>query len=280
MTHTKENTDFVKRCPERDSVPSLMKTSWLFFALLNLGILICVVACHQDVHHAIVHSAKPYNTAAVVDRPRPPTIYNGQMHTARLTPGQFSDIEKTLIAQHIQESVWFVYVSANNEDEYRAVVYLKPEKFESRVWRGQSFSMWRSDWANALSAAFRMPIDDTFELTNYCYVSPTRAKLGSTALPRKNEIPFRLEDDLSDSDLVEIIDLYRTRDNSPIVLENGGLTFGVDKQNPIMSIRLQGELVELKSGTVEGPLCGAGQIVTFEKHEGAWRIGTVSLWVS
>lgn len=198
------------------------------------------------------------------------------------------------------DAIWFIYARRGDiydgKQQTVATIYLKPHTKIGRLWKGDAIYV-SSRW-NDIRKQVRMqfaeksvgdPADEKFPKRAaklYCYVVPDGASAESH-IPKNNWLPFRANEGFSDDEVLEIADFVHAipvRTQKEIVrhaMEKGEVGIEVDKSLPIYRLERDGEQIKVWTGTVEGLLSGAGQILVLKRDaEGKFKLESVGMWVS
>lgn len=198
--------------------------------------------------------------------PVPPIMYEPYWELPELSPEQ-RDTVLAVARQHAQSNstVWAVLVT-DSGDRVRAQIYYTPQFSSNRLHRGAVASVRGS----AHSATLDVPSWKT-----YCCVAPVGQ---SELVLAQGRLPFAVEGELSDDDIVQIADLSE---------REKGLNPGVPQEMlkqyqdaPILRITVRDKVVEVFTAISRRPLAGRGAVLTFEKKNGQWIVISRRHWLS
>jgi hypothetical protein len=226
-----------------------------------------------------------------------PVVYNKRLDPLPLTQTQVGE----LLAEAAPRcpdgrGIWFIYVRASylvdGEPYIGAGVYFTPEAQEPRMRKGKCTgvailpSSWKSELETLREQLRRYrPDADLPAVWDYCQVSragePFTDRLGP---PEGNLLPFDPPTGLWDAEIIDVVDFARRQTGEPRVEKlddkHWNVRPGFDGSAPILKIARTDGVIEVKSGTVEGLLSGAGQILRCRRNERGFEIVDVSDWVS
>jgi len=174
---------------------------------------------------------------------------------------------------------WMIYVRSNSMFEgalhYSATIYFTPDTQNSRLRTGQYMSV------DSLFDQYRAKVREKLgvqeeALPKYAQVSRVSKQFGQKLeTPDDEDRPFHFPENMSEIDLVALIDEART-----------GLSTGADPDavgEPVCRIETprepQGEF-EVYFGAQDGGLAGRGTVIVVERKSTIFKAKGVAHWVS
>lgn len=267
---------------------------WVLSALSLAAGALVLAGCDQG-------TARPASPAQRVSASRPakgdvPVVYDMRLCPKPLTAAQKREFlsEAARLAPPGRDA-WFIWVHANQEHEgelsYNASVYYAPDVRTARLRKGKLLGVstaikgaWPAYEALVREEAGKPVGEAEFRLSDYWQVSRRGEPFSADLAPPSGALmPFAAPSGVSDQEVVEIVDFARTSPKAP---GGGGDSITItipgqfDGTLPILAIRKWGDLVEVTSGTVQGLLAGAGQVLRCMKKGKAFVVLEVGLWVS
>ncbi len=120
--------------------------------------------------------------------------------------------------------------------------------------------------------------DAQIKLHDYVQVSEKNKPFGNELdVPEGVLLPFSASEDLTNDEIIEIVDFSRT---SPKMIDPPNrISIGFDGTLPILSIkRLTDSIIQITSGSQEGPLSGYGHSLECAKMENGFVVLEASQW--
>jgi len=262
--------------------------------------IFCISALVGCTETGRTSSAAPTTTA----QPKaPPVVYDRRLDPQPLTDKQLKEIveEATAVAPEGRK-IWYVHVHYNQERDSNdgfycnATVFYTPSEVTPRLRRGQSYRTSNSAKLTTKLLILRklnevnadsQPADKYELLGNYVQVSLQKVPFGkSLDTPTYRLWPFTAPEGFTDAELIELVDFARTSLAKPRTQEDKRrhityLNNEFNGQEPIYSIKKLGDgRVRIQSGTLQGPLAGAGSFMECIKKDGQWIVLVVGVWCS
>ena len=201
--------------------------------------------------------------------------YDSRLHPEPLTYVQLDDILRNAnSACPSGQEVWFVWVQSNYRADdgtpvCGATVYYTPELREPRLRKGHCLSL--GTRGLMISGEGR----------DYWQVSLREQPFGSELfIPEGALLPISPPKDFTETEVIEIIDFVRTNPSSPSKPHEIPIPGSFDGSKPIYSIKRQSDLIEVQSGTVQGPLAGAGEFILLRKADQGFEVVSIGTWVT
>lgn len=235
-------------------------------------------------------------TPSVLHNARIPIIYGRRITgDAVLTDEQVREIV-TALPERWSEGLarWFIHARAVWKNDFAATVYFKWDFESPRIRRGICMPVVsraaRSSVGEILKALGGTGGTD-YPTARYCQVSAKGTEFaGDDAPPALTNLPFRDPEGFTDAEIVAIVDFVRA--NPRIAVADvgkgaskpaaGALTIErADSRLPILEITRDGGIIEVKTGSLEGPLSGAGEILRIRATDGGgYELVEFAFWVS
>lgn len=222
-----------------------------------------------------------------------PVVYDPRLTPQPLTMAQMQEIlADAQPACPPGQQIWFILVRHNVElpgpkdnpqDKrwhYAAIVYYTPQTQTARLRKGLCLYLASADpeLASVMQALGAHPEG----LLPWWQVSAeTDPFTQQLDVPTWPLMPFAAPRDLSDEEVVRIVDFVRTGPRAPAPA-NGGLLVvdRFDATEPILSITNQDGLIRVQSGSIQAPLAGQGQILILKKADTGYQVVELLEWVS
>ncbi|GMU80798.1 MAG: hypothetical protein AMXMBFR47_06690 [Planctomycetota bacterium] len=235
-------------------------------------------------------------TPSVLLNARIPIVYGRRISgDAVLTDEQVREIV-TALPERWSEGLarWFIHARAVWKNDFAATVYFKWDFESPRIRRGICMPVVsraaRSSVGEILKALGGTGGTD-YPTARYCQVSAKGTEFaGDDAPPALTNLPFRDPEGFTDAEIVAIVDFVRA--NPRIAVADvgkgaskpaaGALTIErADSRLPILEITRDGGIIEVKTGSLEGPLSGAGEILRIRATDGGgYELVEFAFWVS
>lgn len=207
-------------------------------------------------------------------------IYHPRFKPEPLTNEQSAILSRRIDSTKLdRKEVWFVRVLYNRNKDLTAKIYFMPEATSDRTRKGKYIYHRLVDFESVGKLTEEAPTPEYFE---YYQVSPKQNTFGAEAAipPQNSMLPFAAPEGFSEQEVVKIVDFVRSAPKVKLKTRPGLIYLQIRQNLPIMTIKRQGQIIEVKTGTQEGGLSGRGQFLEIQKtHEGYELIG-VQEWVS
>ena len=128
--------------------------------------------------------------------------------------------------------------------------------------------------------------DWTKRLRNYYQISqadePFDKKL---EVPNGSMLPFDAPEGFSADEVIDIVDFVRSNPTyTPPPSKEHPNSFRLptqcDGSDPILAIRKKDDIIEVRTGTTQGPLSGLGQFVQLVNEGEDFKVISIGMWVS
>lgn len=220
-----------------------------------------------------------------------PVTSSGRFVRQPLTQTQIDEIRSS--AEPLApagEEAWFILVRRNQlrgeKLQYAITVYYTPEEQTERIRRGHrtSFDPQVQKFIDVMTKSLGGTASSqprAKRLSPYCQVSLADQPFGEDLkTPSGTLLPFPAPTGFTDDEIIAIVDFIRT---SPARASAPSMRLSLSKFDgtaPIISIGRNQDYIEVKTGVLEGPLCGIGTFVRFIKTEDGFEVVAVGQWVS
>ncbi len=227
----------------------------------------------------------------VVQRPDIPVVIIGRFVDQPLSDQQIRDILD--IARPLTPEgsrVWFIGAKVNQprDDGPSAVVsvYFTPDRQTGRIRHGDYFTIdpaweqFRAQQFEVISGGRRRsPVRR--KLHAYCQVSRTSAPFNDALeIPSGALLPFPAPEDITDAELIDVIDVAFASPAPQKAVDDVWIEDPIDVDAPIAFLRKTDNGYEVRTGTLEGPLSGAGRLIVIEKTNEGLKLKSNGRWVS
>lgn len=238
-------------------------------------------------------------TPSVLHSARIPIVFGRRISgDAVLTDEQVREIV-TALPERWTEGLarWFIHARAVWKNDFAATVYFKWDFESPRIRRGTCMPVVsRAEGSTAASAqeilkALGATSEPGYPTARYCQVSPAGAVFaGDDAPPVLANLPFRDPEGFTDAEIVAIVDFVRSKPRIAVadvgegVAKPAAVALTIERADstmPILEIKRDGGIIEVKTGSLEGPLSGAGEILRIRAIEGGgYELVEIVFWVS
>ncbi len=236
-------------------------------------------------------TAHPTTTAAAPV----PIVYNKRLNPLPLTDAQVADVvHKAALRCPDARRIWFIYVRANSKTnggmDGVANVYFTPDRQTTRLRVGRYVTVgWLPPALKSRVRSLREVLEPDEEhpdlppVQDYWQVSlaaePFSERLDT---PAGTLLPFESPAGFSEAEVVEIVDFARSQKGGWFTSGSNPMTvrMSFDGCAPILSISRSDGLIQVRTGTHEGPLSGAGEVLECRKAQTGFEIVRVFMWVS
>jgi hypothetical protein len=210
-------------------------------------------------------------------------IYHPRLNPESLTQRQLQMLTASVNQEMLTEKkVWFVRVLYNRNERLTTVIYFMPALVSKRIRKGE-YVYYQYD-PRLMAIAQQMGKELEPECHEYYQVSPKGKPFTIQAsIPSLNSmLPFRVPKSFLEQEVVEIVDFIRSAPKEKSKTERGLVYFvsEVDQSLPIMTIRKEGEIIKVRTGTQEDGLAGSGQFLDIKKTEEGYELVEIGEWVS
>ena len=229
---------------------------------------------------------------------QPPVVYSRRR--AGLGHPALSDEQIATILQASADrkpegkAIWFIYALANwevkGQREGTVEVFFSPDSQTPRLRKGEFFRMTTKPIPKQTASKDvppTMPANPRDAgpgpSNEYWQVSqrdePFEAGL---QVPTPDLLPFTRPDGFSEEDVVRLVDFVRSSPPTPRDSPNSvPVPDRIDGSLPILSIRRNADVIEVRTGTLEGPLSGRGEQLQIQKAaDGGFELLKAAQWVS
>lgn len=241
----------------------------------------------------------------------PPIIYFGRFFSGlnpmpRLTDDQIREVrDQARAACPPRQRIWFIWIKANSIFEGRrdtnGTAFFTPTERKHGLWKGQSVFVGKNSSVELIQQQIRESMKKSgkgdFEppkwtpppLSDYWFVTPSEEKWNGDELPMPSsaEFPFAPPQGVTDAQTVQIVKYLRENVDSIAAASSSG--FGLmkpahadarDRLGPVQEIRMDGSDFEVRTGSQEGILSGAGLSIHLRKTDKSFEVFRVDFWVS
>lgn len=253
----------------------------------SLTVLLCACACMscvplgKDGPSDSETQRRPSNDTI-------PIVYQSERFTPK--PLAYQQIDEFLStaskAMPKGPSVWFILVRSNSKHDgelsYNVIVYFRPDETTARFRKGRYLHL--DNWWNSLGIK-TAPIDWTNRLKSYFQVSQADRPFGKKLeVPRGSMLPFDSPEGLADEEVIGIVDFVRSNPTytpppSKEYPDSFRKPIQHDGSAPIVVIKKADDTIEVRTGTVEGPLSGIGHLLRIVRDGADFRIIGTGTWV-
>lgn len=236
-----------------------------------------------------------------------PIVYQSERFTPiPLTAQQIDEFLSTASkAMPKGPSVWFILVRKNREHDgdldYSVTAYFAPDEQAARLRKGRylHFSSFPKLVAAAINKAFadqpkdasapaikKQETDWTKRLRNYYQVSSSNQPFDKKLeVPNGPMLPFDAPEGFSADEIIDIVDFVRsnptyTRPPSKEHPNSFTVPTRLDGSDPILGMKKKDDIIEVRTGTTQGPLSALGQFVRFVREGEDFKIISIGMWVS
>ena len=242
-------------------------------------------------------AAAPADPKPVVPKAIPIT-YNDRLRPKRLSAEQFDDIIARAEGVCPEgQAVWFLHVVRNREyrdyQDLCVVAYFTPEFRAARLRKGKAAGIvLKIPIVKGKVKAFRTPTTRSiqmapFALGDYWQVSlPNKPFDGEFDCPTTQLLPFTAPKGFEDKEIIDLVDLVRGNpkpERAEAKPEEIRIQIPerIDGKRPILEFdRLPDGVIEVRTGTQEGPLSGSGEMVRLKKLKDGYKVISIGQWVS
>jgi hypothetical protein len=190
------------------------------------------------------------------------------------------------------QNLWFIYVTAIWEREgqlqARAKVYFTPEGQTPRLRKGR-YVLIDEIWADLMarlveSLPFAERPRDTprADVDEYWQVSLQEEPFGEDlAVPSGTLLPFEKPADFAEEQIIRLVDLVRTNPCQPQQANKIRSASRFDGRAPIVWISRRGDVVDIHTGAMQGPVAGHGQLLECKiRDDGSFEVVGIGFWNS
>lgn len=261
-----------------------MHIQLIIYALLVIFCVSCSDPEHQDQKMVNILSLRPKPPLICIESKQ--IVYNNRLDPEPISQDQLKSLS-TLVCETKPNHVWFVRVLYNRKDTLRASIYFLPENSSGRIKKGKltyydsQYYTFPEDYITKKYINYNHDLKP--EYYDYVQVLPELHSPVPGEIPYiAYMLPFSVSNNLTDLEIIEIVDFIRT---GPILKkeDEGSINAYGEKPDPnipIMSIKKVDGNIEVRMGTLEGPLSGSGQFLTIKKTDDEYELISIGMWVS
>ena len=235
-----------------------------------------------------------------------PIVYQSERFTPiPLTPQQIDEfVSIASKAMPTGPSVWFILVRRNSKHDgelsYNVTVYFTPDETTARLRQGRYLHL--SNWANKLAKVIEKAFgerskdpsvaapkihetDWTKRLRSYYQVSISNQPFGKELdAPEDSLLPFDVPVGFTGDEVIDIVDFVRsdplyTPSPSKAHANEIIVPMQFDGSDPIVAIEKEDCIITVRTGTVEGPLSGIGDLLRCVRDGEEFVIIGTGMWV-
>ncbi|MCB9857587.1 MAG: hypothetical protein H6818_18040 [Phycisphaerales bacterium] len=237
------------------------------------------------------HRSATTHTMSEVRRLSIPVVNTGRFVDQPLSDQQIREILAEAESITPKGSrVWFIRAMRNqihdDKPTIAVTIYFTPDRRTDRIRYGSCFTI-DTAWEDTRKALIEATKYDTnkppieHRLSTYCQVSTAESPFnGSLDIPKGSLLPFPSQDELTEAELIEIIDFVRAEPSMPEASKTSIPDNKVDSNAPIAFIRKTVEGYDIHMGSLEGPLSGMGQLIQCTKAVDGLKLTALGSWVS